>query len=160
MARTKKPADRKILIDCDFADQVAELLDWVSVQLSDGYWEGEENFYGEYWNCFDFKNEYETGKRNKVAIIVKGEATYNEHKKDTQRFLAMSDSEVCDYVKGTVFDLIEDYGSVFDRHYSEREMETLQACITEWKVLPPPLPKMTHKELVALVGHDFEYVKE
>lgn len=42
----------------------------------------------------------------------------------------------------------------------EEEHSTLQACITEWKVLPPPLPKMTHKELVALVGHDFEYVKE
>lgn len=42
----------------------------------------------------------------------------------------------------------------------EEEHSTLQACITEWKVLPPSLPKMTHKELVALVGHDFEYVKE
>jgi hypothetical protein len=54
MARMKKTLDKKIFIKCDFADKVAELLNEVSVQLSDGYWESEENFYGEYWNCFNF----------------------------------------------------------------------------------------------------------
>ena len=159
MARTKKTPDRKILIKCDFADKVAELLNWVSVQLSDGYWENKENFYGEYWNCLDFDYEGSVTEKTKVTIIVRGEPTWDEHKKDTQKFLAMTDKEVCEYVKKTVFDLIENYDYVFDGHYSKREIETLQACITDWEILPSPLPKMTHKELVALVGHDFEYVK-
>ena len=156
MARIKKSPDKKILIKCDFADKVAELLDWVSTQLSDGYWEGEEDFHGDYWNCFEFK----CAGKNKVAIVVKGEPVWDEYKKYSKQFFAMSDKGVCEYVKETVFGLIEDYGNVFDCYGSKREIETLQACITNWEILPPPLPKMTHKELVALVGHDFEYVKE
>ena len=160
MAKAKKTPDKKILIKCDFADKVAELLDWVSVQLSDGYWEGEEGFHGEYWNCFDFGCEGSIAEKSKVAIIIKGEPVWDEYKKYSKQFLAMSDKDVCECVKETVFDLIEDYGYVFGSHYSDRELETLQACITDWEILPPPLPKMTHKELVALVGHDFEYVGE
>lgn len=159
MAKTKKIPDKKIMLKCDFAQDVAGLLIWVSVQLSDGYWEGEEDFHGEYWNCLDFDCKSSTAERDKIVIIVKGEPTYVDHRKDTQKFLAMTEKEVCDYVKETVFSLIEDYDYVFGKEYSDREIETLQACITDWEILPPPLPKMTHKELVALVGHDFDYVK-
>lgn len=159
MAKTKKTPDKKIMLKCDFAHKVTELLNWVSVQLSDGYWEGEEDFYSEYWNCLDFDCKSSISERDKLVIIVKGDPTWDEHKKDAQKFLTMTEKEVCDYVKETVFSLIEDYDYVFGKEYSDRELETLRACITDWEILPPPLPKMTHKELVALVGHDFEYVK-
>ncbi len=154
----KKSSDRKILIKCDFADDVREILDFLSTQLSDGYWEGEENFHGEYWNCFDFKNEYETGKKAKLAIIVKEKPVWDEYKKYSKQFLAMSDKDVCDYIKTTLFDMIDDYDHVFAKEFSDREIETLRSCIEDWEILPPPLPKMTHEELVELVGHDFEYV--
>ena len=157
MAKAKKIPNKKILIKCDFADKVAELLNEVSVQLSDGYWESEENFYGEFWNCFNFDCESSVFEADKVAIIIKGEPTWLKYAKDTQKFLSMTDKEVCEYVKKTVFSLIDDYSSVFP--YSDRELKTLQACMADWEILPPPLPKITHKELVALVGHDFEYVK-
>ena len=157
MAKAKKIPNKKILIRCDFADKVAELLNEVSVQLSDGYWESEENFYGEYWNCFNFDCVSSITGKSMVAIIIQGEPTWPRYAKDTQKFLSMTDKEVCEYIKKTVYYLTNDCSSVFP--YSDRELKTLQACMADWEILPPPLPKMTHKELVALVGHDFEYVK-
>ncbi len=154
-----KNDDREILVDCDFASDVRVILSWLSTQLSDGYWEGKE-IHGEYWNCFHFGNEFELGKRAKLKIIVISDPIYDRYKQKTKKFMNMSDVEVCNYVKETLFEMIDDYDYVFANSFSDREVEVLRSCITDWKVLPTPLPKVTHKELVELLGHDFEYIDE
>lgn len=150
----KNVDDRVVTVKCDFADRVCSLLKWVSVQLSDGYLEGRANFYGKFWNCLDFrKNNYD-----EFEIIIKSEPTYADYAEKTKMFLNASDEEVCDYIKAVIFHLTTGYTSVFESFSSRRVLNTLCECINDWKILSPPLPKMTHEELVKLVGHDFEYV--
>ncbi len=136
--------NKEITVRCDFADKVSRLL----TQVSD--------LYGEFWSCFNFRENDD----DEFVIIVKSEPTYNWYVDETNKFLAMSDEDICNYIKETVFDLMGRYAQILQSSYSERVLDTLQDCINDWKVVPPPLPKMTHEELVKLVGHDFEYVKE
>jgi len=159
MKNIKKFIGKEILIECDFAKNVKELLNWLSTQLSDGYWEGK-GIHGEYWNCFEFYNEYESGKRTRLKIVVRSEPINDGYEKDTEKFMNMSDIEVCNYVRETLFEMIDNYDHVFAESFSDREVEVLRSCVTDWKVLPAPLPKITHKELVERLGYDFEYVDE
>lgn len=134
---------KEITVRCDFADKVSRMLTWLS------------NLYGEFWSCFNFRENDD----DKFVIIVKSEPTYGWYADETNKFLAMSDEAVCDHIKETVFDLMNSYAKIFQSSYSKMVLYTLRDCINDWKVIPPPLPKMTHEELVKLVGHDFEYVK-
>ena len=153
---------RKIHIKCDFAAMVAALFTDFSSQLSDGYWENSRPEFGEYgdgyyediWNCFDVNINYEKNKPV-VEIVLKNKPTSLEAKKDCKRFYDMSDKEITDYLRDALFEAIEDAPCAFS--YSDRELEVLEECIKNWKIIPPSPPKMTHEELVKIVGHDFEY---
>ena len=126
----KNANDRKVTVRCDFADKVCSLLLWVSDQLSDGYWEGKDGFYGEFWNCFDFREVND----DEFEIIIKGEPTYVEYVVKTGSFLAMSDKNVCDYIRGVVFDLMDVYDYVFEDYSSGRVLNTLRDCMNDWSV--------------------------
>lgn len=137
--------DRRITVKCDFADKVCSLLMWVSDQLSDGYWEGDEGFYGEFWNCFDF---YEYND-NEFEIIVKGKPTYDRYSIETNKFLSMSDEDVCNHIKSVVLDLMDRYDYVFEDYSSMRVLNTLRDCMNDWDV--------THMEMF---NENFTPIKE
>lgn len=150
--------NRKILIECDFADRVRELLRDISTQLSDGYWENEENFYDEYWNCFDFE-ESRPKIRERFELVVRDLPVHDDYRGWSEDFLKMTDERVCDYVKDVAIDILDNYEEVFEFKYSSNVLRVLRDSIKKWKIVPPPLPKLTHEELVGIVGHDFEYVE-
>lgn len=150
--------NRKILIECDFADRVREILKEISRQLSDGYWEGEDGFYDRYWNCFDFK-ESRPKIRERFELVVRDLPVHDEYRGWSEDFLKMPEQEVCDYVQRIAVDILDDYGYVFDFKYTDNVRRVLRDSIKKWKIIPPPLPKLTHEELVEIVGHDFEYVE-
>lgn len=150
--------NRKILIECDFADRVRDLLSDISVQLSDGYWENEENFYDEYWNCFDFE-ESRPKIRERFELVVRDLPVHDNYRGWSEDFLKMTDERVCDYVKDVAIDILDNYEEVFEFKYSSNVLRVLRDSIKKWKIVPPPLPKLTHEELVGIVGHDFEYVE-
>ena len=154
-----KKNDRKILIECDFADRVQEFLNEISAQLSDGYWENEEGFYDEFWNCFYFE-EVRPNTTEQFAIVVRDLPSYDNYRGWSEEFLKMSEQKVCDYVKGVANDMFDDYSYVFDYKYHGNVLHVLHDSIKNWKIVPPPLPKLTHEELVEIVGHDFEYVRK
>ena len=141
----KNANDRKVTVRCDFADKICSLLSWVSVQLSDGYWEGEDGFYGEFWNCFDFREVSD----DEFEIIIKGEPTYVEYVVKTGSFLAMSDKNVCDYIRSVVFDLMDSYDYVFDDFSSRKVLNILRDCMSDWNV--------THMEMF---NKNFTSIKE
>lgn len=151
--------NRKILIECDFADRVREVLSDISTQLSDGYWENEENFYDEYWNCFDFE-ESRPKIRERFELVVRDLPVHDDYRGWSEDFLKMTDERVCDYVKDVAISILDDYGEVFEFKYSSNVLWVLRDSIKKWKIVPPPLPKLTHEELVGIVGHEFEYVEE
>lgn len=150
--------NRKILMECDFADRVRELLKDISVQLSDGYWEGEENFYDEYWNCFDFE-ESRPKIRERFELVVRDLPMYDNYRGWSEDFLKMTDERVCDYVKDVAIYILDNYEEVFEFKYSSNVLRVLRDSIKKWKIVPPPLPKLTHEELVGIVGYEFEYVE-
>lgn len=150
--------NRKILIECDFADRVRDLLSDISVQLSDGYWENEEKFYDEYWNCFDFE-ESRPKIREQFELVVRDLPMYDNYRGWSEDFLKMPEQEVCDYVKEIAVDILDGYSEVFEFKYSANVLRVLRDSIKKWKIVPPPLPKLTHEELVEIVGHEFEYVE-
>lgn len=151
--------NRKILIECDFADRVREILSDISTQLADGYWEGEKNFYDEYWNCFDFE-ESRQKVRERFELVVRDLPVHDEYRGWSEDFLKMPEQEVCDYVQKIAVDILDDYSYVFDFKYTVNVLWVLRDSIKKWKIVPPPLPKLTHEELVEIVGHDFEYVEK
>lgn len=126
----KNANDRKVTVRCDFADKVCSLLMWVSDQLSDGYWESNEGFHGEFWNCFNFY-EYDD---DEFEIIVKGKPTYDWYRTETNKFLAMSDEDVCNYIRSVVIDLMDRYDYVFEDFSSKRVLNTLRDCMNDWDV--------------------------
>lgn len=154
-----KKNDRKILIECDFADRVREFLTEINRQLSDGYWENEEGFYDEFWNCFYFE-EVRPKTREQLAIVVRDLPSYDKYRGCAESFLKMSEQELCNYVQSVANDMLDEYSYVFDFEYNLRVLGVIHDSIKNWKIVPPPLPKLTHAELVEIVGHDFEYVEE
>lgn len=64
---------RVIDIVTENSGKKADILHELSVQLSDGYWENEENFFGEYWNWLEFGI-----KNNVLKIMVKKYPTWND----------------------------------------------------------------------------------
>lgn len=155
---TKKNV-RKILIECDFADRVRDFLNDICTQLSDGYWENEEGFYDEFWNCFYFE-EVRPKTREQLAIVVRDLPSYDKYRGWSESFLKMSEQELCNYVQSVANDMLDEYSYVFDFKYSGNVLRVIHDSIKNWKIVPPPLPKLTHAELVEIVGHDFEYIEE
>lgn len=157
-----KKALRKINIRCDFAREIYNLFLHFSGQLSDGYWENSRGDWGSYndgyyeaiWNCFDF----EVSKDKNFVVVLKNKPTYDDAIYDCEKFHTMADKEITDYLRTALIDSIDEAPSAFN-NYSEKELEMLIDCINRWEVLPQPLPKLTHEELVKIVGYDFEYVK-
>lgn len=150
---------RKILIECDFADRVRDFLNDICTQLSDGHWENEEGFYDEFWKCFDFE-EVRQNPREQFAIVVRDLPSYDDYRGWSESFLADTEQDVCDYVKSVANDMLDEYSYVFDFKYRGNVLRVIHDSIKNWKIVPPPLPRLTHAELVEIVGHDFEYVKE
>lgn len=159
--------DRKIYIACDFVTEVNNLFNHFSVQLSDGYWEGSCGEYGSYgdgyyediWNCFDFDAK-DNGFHNEkfFVITLKSEPTWAEANDDCMKMHTWTDQQIVDYLKTALVDSIEEAPDAFFC-YSGSELEVLTKIMDNWKIIPPKPPKMTHEELVKIVGHDFEYVK-
>lgn len=81
---------RKIKVSVDYLGNKSKLLSALSVQLSDGYWENEENFFTELWNWLEFETE-----KDILYIKVKKYPTW-EGTKDI--FSDMSDEAVVRYV--------------------------------------------------------------
>ena len=160
-----KPRD--IHIRCDFTTWVVKLFIRFSSQLFDGYWGDSRPEFGKYgdgyhediWNCFDFCIDYEknkTGLNEMFEITLRSRPRSLEAEKDCNRFHDMSDKEIADYLRDALFEAIKDAPGAFDI-FSDRELEVLEECIKNWEIVPSSPPKMTHEELVKIVGHDFEY---
>ena len=161
--------DRVIRIRCNFAWLICNIFHEFSVQLSDGYWEnsrGEwgtygDGFYEELWNCFEFDCENIEAacySRADFVITLKAKPTWSEAKDDCKEFHKMTDEEICEYLKKALHDGIEEAPlKIFG--VNEYEWNVLEDCINNWEILPPPKPKLSHKELEKLVGYEFEYVK-
>lgn len=86
------------------------LLHYTSVQLSDGYWESNEDNWGhgwheEFWEWLEF----DATKDDYLIIKVKGKPTWSA--KDI--FSKMSDEEVIHYVGKVLNDCYEDCSSVY-----------------------------------------------
>ena len=94
-----------------------------------------------------------------VVVPSNPPPTWEEANADCEKFHTMKDEEIADYLKTAILESIEDYPNAFDFVYSEYMLNIMADCIKKWNVLPPPLPKLTHKELVKIVGYDFEYIK-
>lgn len=160
--------DRKIKIKTEFIVPMNDLFIEFSGQLSDGYWENsggdfgtyEDQYYPDIYNCFNFNVEYNPDRFDyDFVITLKKNPTYNDAKNDCNKFHSMTDSQIIEYLKDAITHSIEDYPKAFSHSFTEYELEVLVKCMDNWEIIPPPLPKMTHNELVKLVGHDFEYVK-
>lgn len=86
------------------------LLHHTSVQLSDGYWEGQEDQWGhgwheEFWEWLEF----EATKDDYLIIKVKGKPIWSAK----NIFSKMSDEEVIHYVGKVLNDCYEDCSSVY-----------------------------------------------
>ncbi len=147
---------RKIMVQSEFNSEVYRLFLEFSGSLSDGYWEGEE-YHDEIWNCFDFDTNSDSDRKGAFCVVLKAHPTCENHKRDTEKFFAMSDKDIIEYLKSALIESIEEYPEAF--HYSDYELDILKQCVETAKVLPPALPKINHEELMKIVGHDFEYEK-
>lgn len=159
---------RKIYITCDSVVEINSLFHHFSTQLSDGYWENSRGYYGSYkdgyhediWNCFDFEVERDKSysKEELFVITLKSKPTWEDAKEDCEKMHAWTDKQIVDYLKKALIESIDEAPSAFWK-YSDSELETLTKVMDSWKIIPPKPPKMTHEELVKIVGHDFEYVE-
>ena len=160
---------RKIRIKCDFTTEIYNMFYQWSVQLSDGYWENsrgerrsyDNGWYEDVWNCFDFDFESIDAtcySRSNFVIILKDKPIYDEAKYDCKKFHEWRDDEIVEYLRDALFASIEEAPlGIFG--VNEYEWDVLEDCINNWEILPPPKPKLSHKELEKLVGYEFEYVK-
>lgn len=158
-------ADRKIKIKVDYADQIYSLFEYFAVQLADGYWENSAGMYGSYkdeyypdiWNCFDFKLvSYDKKYFDHFVVVLKSKPVWPAAKEDLKKLQAKSDIEIADYLKDALINAIEDYPDAFEGEYSEEDLAKYIEAMKEWKV-EAVLPKLSHKDLVKLIGYDFEY---
>lgn len=89
----KKLKNKNRIIQTNILDMTGKkqnLLCELSVQLADGYWEGEENFYKEFWNWLKFdEDDYH------LVIIVKPYPTWED---TNDIFINKTDEEVIHYV--------------------------------------------------------------
>lgn len=159
--------DRKIYIACDFVTEVSYLFRHFSTQLSDGYWENSRGEYGSYkdgyyediWNCFEFDiTQAGPCLERRFMITLKSKPTWDDATEDCKKMHTWTDQQIVDYLKKALVDSIEEARDAFS-WYSDSELEILMKIIDNWKIIPPEPPKITHEELVKIVGHDFEYVK-
>lgn len=157
---------RDISIKCDFTVEINNLFHYFSSQLSDGYWENsggqwatyKDKYYADIWNCFEFFLKC-AGKRDYLFIIrLKSKPTYKDATEDCEKMHSWSDQQIVDYLKDALIDSIDEAPSAFSC-YSDFELETFTKVMNNWKIIPPEPPKMTHEDLVKLVGHDFTYVE-
>ena len=160
---------REIRIKCNFATMISRMFNNWSIQLSDGYWENSRGEWGDYgdgwyedvWNCFEFKTksiEPACYSRTDFVIVLKGKPTWKEAENDCETFHKMTDEKIVEYIKEALFASIEEAPlKIFG--VNEYELDVLTNCINEWEILPPPKPKLSHKELEKLVGYEFDYVK-
>lgn len=163
-----KAKDRKIYISCDFVNEINNLFHHFSAQLSDGYWENSRGEYGSYkdgyhediWNCFEFSTEQNGHHRNEELFVItlKSTPTWDDAKEDCKKMHTWTDQQIVDYLKDALTISIDRVPEAF-WCYNESELEVLIKVMDNWKIIPPKHPKMTHEDLVKLVGHDFEYVK-
>lgn len=160
---------RKIRIKCNFAKEICNMFNNWLAQLSDGYWENSRGEFGSYgdgwyesvWNCFEFGTEKISSacySRSNFVITLKGNPTWSEAKGDCEKFHELTDESIVDYLVEALFASIEEAPlGIFG--INEYELNVLEDCISEWEILPPPKPKLSHKELEKLVGYEFDYVE-
>lgn len=106
----------------DTENVIQNILHHLSVQLSDGYWEGYENFYEELWNWLEFDD-----KDNYLVVKIKAKPTWEDVK---DIFSGKTDEEVIKYL-GEVFEsCYEDAPNVFEKYWSENIItETIQLLL-------------------------------
>lgn len=160
---------REIRIRCNFAREICNMFNHWSGQLSDGYWENSRGEWGSYgdgwyedvWNCFEFGTEPISSacySRSNFVIILKGSPIWKEAKEDCEKFHEWTDEEIVDYLKVALFASMDEAPlNIFG--INEYELNVLENCMDEWEILPPPKPKLSHKELEKLVGYEFDYVE-
>lgn len=159
--------ERRIIIKCDFADMMADLFNEAKVQLAEKDWDGK-NIHPEYpkfYNCFDYQYNYDN---NTFAIVVRSKPVQEKYKEATENFLASndwkSDWKISNFVRSIMIGLMNSHKEIFE-NYTYRELQALHFSLSEWELVTKTdepkksKPKMTHKELVELIGHDFEYVE-
>lgn len=158
---------RDICIKCDFTTEINNLFHHFSSQLSDGYWENSRGDFGSYsdgyyediWNCFEFSIKCNARRDEELFIItLKSKPTYKAATEDCEKMHSWSDQQIVDYLKEALIDSIDEAPGAF-YCYSDFELETFTKVMDNWKIIPPKPPKMTHEDLVKLVGHDFTYVE-
>lgn len=158
---------RDICIKCDFTTEINNLFHHFSSQLSDGYWENSggpwatyrDKYYADIWNCFDFSIK-DAGRRNDDLFIItlKSKPTYEDATEDCEKMHSWSDQQIVDYLKEALIESIDEAPSAFSC-YSDLELAIFTKVMDNWKIISPEPPKMTHEDLVKLVGHDFTYVE-
>lgn len=161
--------DREIVIRCDFAREVCHLFGNFISQLSYGYWENSRGEWGDYgdgyyediWNCFDVTLKASDGtchSRYDFVIVLRGKPINKEAKNDHEWFHNQEDLTIVNYIKDALFDAVKEAPIQIFR-VDDYELDILMECINSWGILPPPKPKLSHKELEELVGYEFDYIK-
>lgn len=134
--------------------QKAYILDFLSVQLSDGYWEGDElsDEKESFWRFLDFYTI-----KNTLYISVRNEKTDGDVH---NYFLNKKDFEIVRKVGEILEDCFEEADHVFYRKFSEEEILSL---ITELKSFGETLEKIAYKENIPyemVVNINDEMLKE
>lgn len=155
---------RIIKVKCDFVSEIKTLFNEFSSQLSDGYWENsggewgtyDDRYYPDIWNCFNFDSKSSTGEEPCFIVILKGKPTWSEAEKDCIKFHSWTDKQIIDYLKEAIMYSIEEYPEAFFR-FTSTELDTLNKVIDNWELFPQ---KLTHSQLVEILGYDFIYVED
>ena len=137
-------------------DKIANLLSYVSVQLSDGYFEGEEDFYEEYWNYLEF-----TGTKNLLKIKIRKNPIWKGTK---DIFKDRTDAGVIHYLANVLENVYDDAPHIFDKHenFIEEAINSLhkykenEPDLKEYKKVTISLSKEIAEELEKIYGKNNE----
>lgn len=159
---SKRRVNRDIKVKSDFFMNVNDLLKYFKDKIygdAEDYWDNvnceyKDGYYMDIWNCFEF---YCDIKEKVLVIQLRGESIYSEAEEDCDRFHNMSNEELVKYVKDEVLEATDISSKAFKPEYSDYELTVLRNCIMNWEVLTPSIPQLTHKDLVKMLGYDFEY---
>lgn len=121
-------------------DIISEVLHDLSVQFSDGYWEGRTVYNQDlFWKCFEFLNKDEN-----VTIVIKH---FSQHHKDYYElednpFLSeeYTDKTIIEFIRDCLLDAYEEYHPfrTHSQSYSEPDpdveltLSTLDSVIENW----------------------------
>lgn len=107
------------------ADEIHSLLYYLYSQLSDGYWEGQEDFYEEYWSFLDFKVK----KGYLIIEVDRRTANGGLHNK----FLSYTDEEIIHYIGSVIADCYSEATSGMFSQFEDGFVENIAHMFATYK---------------------------